>query len=265
MIDLHCHILPNVDDGPKTLEAALAMARLAVADGLNTIVCTPHYATLAKGGQRADVERRVAEFQTALDVERIPLKVLAGSELFLTPEAPRLHDAGELVTLNGSRYILVEIPFDHYPATTDETLFQLQSRGLQPLFAHPERQATIQKKPELMEALVARGVIAQVTALSLLGGNGKTVQASADLLLRRGLVHVISTDAHVADGPRKPLAAEAVRRAAALIGEARARGMVDDLPAAIIANGDYELPAPQVAEQGGGWQFWKRWTAGVGS
>lgn len=226
------------------------MARIAVEDGFTAIVATPHFGTLRPGRQRDDVERRVAEFQAALDSEAIPLRVFPGAELMLTREASKLADAGELVPLAGSRYLLVEIPFTHYPDYTDEMLFQLQTRGFLPIFAHPERQLNIQRKPEIMEALAARGVLSQVTALSINGGNGGTARASAERLNRLGATHVLSTDAHHPTGARVPKAKLAAGKLALTVGEARAQAMASSLPAAIVEDREYRLPgvAPQQAE-----------------
>jgi protein-tyrosine phosphatase len=259
VIDVHCHILPAVDDGPKTLDESLEMARIAASDGIDTIICTPHYGTLRRGDQPADIVERVRDFQAAVSGAGIPLTVLPGAELVLTKEIGSIADNGLLITLNNSKYVLVEIPFDHYPPGTDEALFQLQTRGYQPIFAHPERQRQIQQKPEVLGQLVDRGIFAQVTALSMNGGFGNHAKAAAETLTRRGLVHILSSDAHVADGPRKPSLAAAKQRIGDLVGEDRAEGMAFHLPGAISRNEDFDLAEPQVRESGG---FWRRLIGG---
>lgn len=259
MIDVHCHILPAVDDGPKTLEESLAMARMAAEDGTQAIICTPHYGTLRRGDQPADIVERVSAFQAAVADAGIPISILPGAELVLTKEIGSIADNGLLITLNNSRYVLVEIPFDHYPPGTDEALFQLQTRGYQPIFAHPERQRQIQQKPEILGQLVDRGIIAQVTALSMTGGFGNHAKASAETLTKRGLVHLLSSDAHVSDGPRNTRLAAARKRIGELAGEARAEDMAVYMPGAVSRNEDYELVEPEVKESGG---FWRRLIGG---
>jgi protein-tyrosine phosphatase len=262
MRDLHCHILPCVDDGAERLEDSLAMARLAVAEGVREIVATPHYHMLDQTGPRQDVERRVADLQAALDAEGIPLLLRTGCEVYLTPDTPKQWDAGELLTLNGTDVLLVETAFHEYPWYVDETIFQLQTRGARLVLAHPERYVPFQRDPSLLQALAERGVLAQITAASLLGAFGKSAKAAAELFVQRGLVQVIATDAHRPTGSRSTAILAARQRAAELVGEARARAMTEDLPAALLRGEVIDLPP--VEARASGWAFWKRWPVGAG-
>ncbi|MFN8533754.1 MAG: CpsB/CapC family capsule biosynthesis tyrosine phosphatase [Dehalococcoidia bacterium] len=261
MRDLHCHILPCVDDGAEDLPDALAMARLAANEGFREVVATPHFHMLDAAGPRADVERRVVEFQAAIDAEGIALTIVSGSEVYLTPESPQHWDAGELLPLGESRYLLVETAFHEYPWYVEETIFQLQARGAQVILAHPERYVPFQQSPAILEGLVSRGVLAQITASSLLGAFGKGAKSAAEQFLQRGLVHLISTDAHRPTGNRSTAITRARARAAELVGEARARAMVDDAPAAVLRGDLIELPEVEAASNG--WSFWKRWPIGA--
>ncbi|GIW06263.1 MAG: capsular polysaccharide biosynthesis protein [Dehalococcoidia bacterium] len=262
MRDLHCHILPCVDDGAESLEDALAMARLAADEGLRDIVATPHHHMLDQSAPRREVERRVAELQAALDAEAIPLTIHPGCEVYLTPDSPKQWDAGELIPLAGTDFLLVETAFHEYPWYVEETIFHLQTRGARIILAHPERYVPFQRDPSLLEALVARGVLAQITAASLLGAFGKSAKAAAELFLQRDLVHLIATDAHRPAGNRSTAIARARQRAAELVGQKRAWAMTEDLPAAILRGEIIDLPP--VETRASGWAFWRRWPVGAG-
>lgn len=237
---------------------ALDMARLAQTEGFSAIVATPHFAQLDRESPRADVERRVKEFQGLLDAEGIAIRMLPGSELYLTPEVPKLCDLGELITINGGRYILVETAFHEYPRYVDDVMFQLQTRGLLPILAHPERYAVFAADPGLLEPVVQRGIFTQVTAGSLLGNFGKKAKNAAEQFLVRGHAHIIATDAHRDIGARNTEIVLAARRAAELVGEERARAMVAGVPAAIISNEDFQLPPVVQQAASGGWGLLRR-------
>ncbi|MCS6801481.1 MAG: CpsB/CapC family capsule biosynthesis tyrosine phosphatase [Chloroflexota bacterium] len=261
MRDLHCHILPCVDDGAESHEDALAMARLAVAEGIRDIVATPHHHMLDQRQPRDDVVRRVSALQAALAAEDIPLTIHPGCELYLTPDSPQQWDAGNLLPLAGTDFLLVETAFHEYPWYVEETIFQLQARGARIILAHPERYVAFQRDPSILRTLVARGVLAQITAGSLLGAFGKSAKAAAELFLQEGLAHLIATDAHRPSGSRSTAIVRARQRAAELVGEARAQAMTEDLPAAILRGELIDLPP--VEPRASSWAFWKRWAVGA--
>jgi protein-tyrosine phosphatase len=263
MRDLHCHILPCVDDGAESEADALAMARLAVEEGIRDIVVTPHFHMLDRESPRDDLTRRVGEFQALLLAEGVPLTIHAGCEVYLEPDTPKRWDDGELTPINGSSFLLVETSFHDYPRYVDDVLFQLQTRGVQPILAHPERYVAFQQKPELLADLVGRGVLAQLTAGSLLGYFGKGAKSAADTFMKRGLVQIVSTDAHRPAGNRSTAVNAARARALELVGEARATAMFEDLPAAILRDETIDLP-PVEAPAGGSF-FRRLWPVGARS
>ncbi len=234
MIDLHAHILPAVDDGPVNMEEALAMARLAAADGVHTVVATPHNGAWQPTVSADALRSRVAQLQAVLDREAVPVSVAMGMEVYLDPDTAWRAVQGSALCLGGTKYLLVELPLHEYPSYTEQVLFELQARGFRPILAHPERNAVLAKEPERLMGLVERGILAQVTAGSLAGRFGHHVQAAAELLLEHRLVHVIASDAH-GFGSRSPVMSAGVAAAAALVGAERARAMVSTTPAAILA------------------------------
>jgi len=244
MIDTHVHILPGVDDGPETLERSLELAAALIQEGVHTAVATPHYNDEFPQRSAAEIRARVLFLQQALDKERLPLRVLPGHEALIKPGLTDDIRAGRLSTLNGSRYLLLELWNMSWLPETDRVIFELRAMGITPVLAHPERYRVFQKEPERLEALLAQGVLTQITASSLVGMQGRTAQRTAEMLLKKGLVHCIASDAHGLH-KRPPTIREGLRQAARIIGPARTRQLVEDWPTTIITNAPYYLPPRQ--------------------
>jgi protein-tyrosine phosphatase len=232
MIDLHAHILPGLDDGPQTTEAALAMARVATAAGTRAIATTCHINHLF-GVEPADLEAGREALSARFEQERIELELLAGGEI--APERlPDLDDATlARLTLGGGPYVLLECPFSPVGDTLDRMVADLQGRGFGVLLAHPERSPTFQHDPSRLGALVDRGAYAQVTTGSFTGRFGETARRTATTMLASGFVHVLASDAH--DAVHRP----PDLRAAGL-DDAQTEWMAQAAPAAIVAGA--ELP-----------------------
>jgi len=239
MIDLHCHLLPAVDDGPQTLEESIAMARAAYQDGVRTIMVTPHALDWEQvhPGQdaRESVAREVRALETALHQAGIPLTLVAGMEVHYDLDLETRLRSGRARPLGQGRYVLVELPFLQYSLHLEQVMFRLQLQGWKPLLSHPERYVYYQQSPDLLVPLVERGVLVQVTVDSLLGETGQPARETAQRLLRRGLVHCLASDGHTAGGPRAPLLSPGVRAAARVVGLRRAQAMVTEVPERILA------------------------------
>jgi protein-tyrosine phosphatase len=240
VIDLHTHILPGIDDGARTLEDALEMARAFVTDGVSAVAATPHvrddYPTSADVMLRA-----VDELRGALDKAGIPLKLLPGAELAVERLA-RL-DESELrrLTLAGSgRCLLVETPYYGWPPELAEQLLELRIAGFTPVLAHPERNAEVQGAPSLLTPFVHGGTLVQVTAASLDGRLGALTRQTAFHLVAAGLAHMIASDAHMPD-----VRAAGMRSAAdALEDAALAEWLASDVPRALIEGRSLPLRPP---------------------
>lgn len=195
MIDLHAHILPGLDDGPASLDAAVAMARIAVAAGTRAIATTSHV-NRGFGLRPADLERARSALAARLAEEEIELELLAGGEI-APDRLPRLDDAAlRAFALGGGPYVLLECPFAPVGTTMEPLVAGLRARGFEVLLAHPERSATFQRDLDRLAALVDRGALAQVTTGALTGDFGTTAGRAATAMLERGLVHVLASDAH---------------------------------------------------------------------
>lgn len=255
MYDLHTHILPGLDDGAKTMSEALEMARIAAGDGSAVLLATPHSADLASFTHQEIVER-VAELQQRLDQEGIGLKIVLGMENHISPDLPRLAEEGQAYTVNDTSYILVELDFNLYPIYTEQVLFELQLNGLRPIIAHPERYAYVQRDIGILEKLVGRGMLTQITGTSLTGDFGAKAKHCSVELLERNLAHLIASDTHASVGHRTPLLTPGVAAAAKVVGKARARAMVTFTPQAILEGKPLGMKEPSLPSKKG-WKFWE--------
>ena len=195
--DIHCHILPGIDDGAKTLEQSLAMARIAVDDGIATIFATPHHFNGVYRNPAAAVRDAVADLQQALHAEQIDLRLLPASEHHLVPElVGALADGTALTMGDFGRAVLVELPVHTIPLGSEDLLEQIMAQGLVPIIAHPERNSMLARNPERLATWVGMGCLAQVTGQSCTGRFGPAVQAAAKKMITRGLIHFLASDAH---------------------------------------------------------------------
>lgn len=231
MIDLHLHLLPDVDDGATSIAVADEMLEKAQRWGFHTLVTTPHLVEPLTGAYQSHIEDALADVR-GLATSR-QMEVLLGYEAILTPDLPGRLAAGEPITLGGSRALLVELPFAAWPHHAETTLFALQTAGYRPILAHPERYVTLLDDPDRGLQLARRGVILQVTIGSLAGLFGKRVQHTAERWLRTGAVDLVASDAHSA-GHRLSAVPKGLARLERIVGGAEVRRMTVDVPAALL-------------------------------
>lgn len=197
MVDIHCHILPGLDDGAGDLAESVAMARQAAASGVTDLVATPHFR-----GRRASLSMlpemlvQLEILSDALRREGIPLNLHPGAEILCTPETPEMGARGELPTLGQSRYLLTEFYFDESGSFMDDTLSQLAQQGYRPVVAHPERFRAVQHTPELARQWYDQGYLLQLNKGSVLGTFGPRAERTAGWLLREGIAHLFASDGH---------------------------------------------------------------------
>ncbi|MEA1927045.1 MAG: CpsB/CapC family capsule biosynthesis tyrosine phosphatase [Thermodesulfobacteriota bacterium] len=246
MIDLHCHILPGIDDGPKLLDESIEMCRIAVNDGISKVVCTPHYVAGKYNNNRKKIIKCVKKLQVSIDSEQIPLTLTPGSEIRLDLNLIEKIKAGELMTMNDSgRYIILELLDEALPQNMEEIISTLIFAGIIPIIAHPERNSAIRRNPEIIYQLVQLGALAQLTASSLTGRFGSRIEKFSVFLLEHNLVHMLVTDAH-SSSQRRPVLSRGLKRLKAIVGEKTAMEMVETIPEKIL-NGedvDVEFPTP---------------------
>jgi protein-tyrosine phosphatase len=236
VIDLHSHVLPGLDDGAADLDEALAICRAAAEDGIEVLAGTPHV--------RADHPTTAQQMEEALaslrDAAGDLVRLVGGGEIDVFElDRPR-EELARFALAGNPDYLLVETPYRGWPLDLPEALFRLRTIGVVPVLAHPERNAEVQQRPDLLVPLVAGGTLVQLTAASLDGRGGRRSQACARVLLERGLAHLVASDAHT-----PAVRAIGMRSAAAAVGdEALAHWLTVDVPRAIV-EGEAVPPRPR--------------------
>jgi protein-tyrosine phosphatase len=259
MIDLHCHILPGVDDGPEKLEGSLGMAEIAVQNGIHTIIATPHSHNGVYINDWKKILSATANLQEHLDKEKIALTVLPGLEIHLNPDMTAIIENGKAGTLNNTgKYALIELPYQTIPDGLKNEIFNMKILGITPVIAHPERNMDIQDDFSILYDIVESGVLCQLTANSISGKFGTKTKNCAFDLLKARLAHIIASDAHTMNH-RPPVLQDARDIAAEVLeDENEANDMVVKTPELII-NGkrvttqEPKKPSPKKRR----WFFWK--------
>jgi protein-tyrosine phosphatase len=195
MIDIHCHILPGIDDGAKSVEDSLLMAREAASEGIHTIIATPHLNS-QYDNRKELILSKVGQLNQALKEARIDVTILPGQEPRIYGEILEDIAKNAIQTLNNSQYLFIEFPSNHVPRYTEKLLFDLQVQGLTPIIVHPERNSELIERPEVLYRLVEKGALTQVTASSLCGYFGKKIKGFSIQLIEANLTHFIASDAH---------------------------------------------------------------------
>ena len=233
LVDLHCHLLPGVDDGSGSLVESLEMARGFCRDGVGVVACTPHFFPGVYNNSGPDIRSRVARLQDDLDAEGIPLRLVVGGDVHIAPDLVAKLKSGEALSLNDSRYVLVEPPHHILPPNMDGLFFDLLSAGYVPILTHPERMSWLEREYALVERLALSGVLMQITAGSILGSFGNRARDRSSRMLRDGMVHLVASDAHDM-ARRPPVMGEALAVLKEWVGEAEAMNLMSVRPKIIL-------------------------------
>lgn len=248
MIDIHCHILPEVDDGSRSLNESIEMAMIAKEQGITKIVNTSHYHPDFRYKKGEELLKELEDFNNVLKENMIDIEVVIGNEIYYTKDLIKEIDELDFYTLNNSRYILIELPPTNFPKDLCNIVYELKEKNYIPVFAHVERYREVQENPELIYEVINAGAIIQVNSHSILGKSGKELQKVCNTLLNRNMVHVVGTDAH-SSKRRTPIFLDAYK----YVSEKYSKEMADDLfiknNNAIINNEALNLPKPYKEEQ----------------
>ncbi|AST95936.1 tyrosine-protein phosphatase [Shouchella clausii] len=196
MIDIHCHILPGLDDGAQTREDSLAMAREAIKEGISEIIATPHHQHPSFQNDGSSVRKAVDALNNDLEAAGIELIIRPGQELRLYGEMTQGLASGSGLALADSKYVLIEFPSSEVPAYAARLLYEIGSEGYIPVIAHPERNKVFKEDPDKLYELVKNGALTQLTSSSVTGYFGKDIATFSRELVEANLVHVLASDAH---------------------------------------------------------------------
>ena len=236
LVDIHCHILPGIDDGSKDWETSIRLARDAVKDGITHAVCTPHMLNGKYINHKKDVIRLTENFQDMLDDAKIPLTVFPGQEVRISGDLPKALDDDDILFLDeDGQYMLLEFPSDDVPAYTRDMVFDLMQRGITPIVVHPERNKKILEEPTILQGLIEQGCLVQITASSYMGTFGKKIKEMSRKFIETGQCACFASDAH--DLPKRQYQySEALKKLSKEFGSDLAQQYQDNARA--LVNGD---------------------------
>ncbi|WP_164219930.1 CpsB/CapC family capsule biosynthesis tyrosine phosphatase [Virgibacillus sp. YIM 98842] len=196
MIDIHCHILPGIDDGAQTEADSIAMAKAAAEQGIHTIIATPHHKNGRYENNRTSIIQYTEILNNLLGKEDIPLKVVPGQETRINGDMVLDLENRELMPLNDTKYVFVEFSSGHVPHYAKQMIYDLQVAGYTPIIVHPERNRELIENPAKLYEFVKNGALTQVTAGSVIGKFGKNIEKFTHQLIDNALTHFIASDAH---------------------------------------------------------------------
>jgi len=237
MIDIHCHLLPGIDDGAVTIEQSVALARHAVADGITHMVLTPHIQPGVYDNDLHSIKQAFDLFQSALIAHGVALNVAMAAEVRICPEILSMLESGTLplfVGCDGQKTMLLELPHSHVPPGTDQIIRWLMAQGIVVLIAHPERNKDLMRKVSKIESLVDLGCKLQITAGSVAGRFGEQPRSVAEHILKQGWCELLASDAHNLIH-RPPQLSDGEKAAATIIGKEEAAKLVRHAPMRIVA------------------------------
>lgn len=245
MYDLHAHILPGVDDGAVTPQDTLAMSRIAAETGTKVVLATPHRKDITENWSVAYLRKLIEEMNAQNRFHGVDLSLVLGMENHLDTDLPAEITAGRALTMNDTRYILIEMPFFGRADFLEDTLSEVQSMGLIPVLAHPERIEAFQEDPEMLRRFLKNGMLSQITSGSVIGFWGEEVKRFTHSLLEQRMAHLMSSDTHHPHGGRSPRMDVGLERAAEIVGYDAALAMLVDTPRAILEDKPIEIEPPR--------------------
>ena len=196
MIDLHNHILPQIDDGSRSVEETIEMAKIAASEGISKIIITTHHRKPQYIIDKQDILDKVKFTNELFKKENIDIEIFPGMEIYIAKDIPLKLKNNELLSLNNSSYLLIEFPMREDVDYIDDTLHEIKVQGYKPIIAHPERYLKVIKDPNYVKDLIEEGCYIQINANSLTGFFGEDSKKTAEILVKHKMVHLISTDAH---------------------------------------------------------------------
>lgn len=241
MIDLHTHILPEVDDGADDLQMSLAMGNSGVERGVVKVAATPHYYSIPNW---ALIKKKVAELQSELDKANISIELIAGAEMFIDMDILQLEKEDIPTYGDQGNYCLIELPMQQIPLYTEQIIFDLQIKGITPIIAHPERYRQVVEDPNTVLKWLSLGCLIQMNAGSILGSFGSKIKETSEIMLTHNMVHLVASDAHGLERRRLNLP-EAYDELTKVVGETAAKDLVQTNPSRILTGDFHCTEEPQ--------------------
>jgi protein-tyrosine phosphatase len=234
MVDLHTHILPGVDDGPKTIEQSILMINQAEKAGVTTICATPHILGQVTFQLEEKIKRSFDLLKTKMVQMGSKLEMVLGSEIYVREDMDSLKRLDFFTLNNTGRYLLIELPWGQFPPHLDRIVFELLLEGKVPIIAHPERSIITKRQLVYVENLVQKGALMQINAGSLLGLLGRKIKSIAEELLKHNLAHFLASDAHDHLAFPIRILPSAFARASKIMGREKAEKLVVSNPHRVI-------------------------------
>lgn len=247
MIDIHTHILPNIDDGARSIEETFNLIKEAKSVGFETIVLTSHY---KEGSYETDTPERevwVNAIYENLKAKKIDVKLYLGNEIYLSNNMIKFMEEGRASTINDTSYVLFELPLDEEPENLYDIIYEMQQCKIVPILAHPERYSFIQKEPELVYDLIQKGVLMQANYGSIIGQYGEKARIIVEKLLENNMIHMLGSNAHRPNTiyPKIP---QILTELTDLIGEEKLKTLTTTNPKLVLNNKRIDIEEPQIIE-----------------
>ena len=243
MIDFHTHILPNVDDGSKSIEETFELLKEAQKVGFDTIISTSHYIEDYYNVNVSEREVWINAISEILEKENNDLKLYLGNEVYLTENMIELLETGKATTINKSRYILFEFPMNTKPMNMYDIIYDMLQNKLIPILAHPERYSFVQKEPEIIYDLIQKGVLMQANYGSIIGRYGEKAQIMVRKFLENNMIHFLGSDVHKKNTiyPRIPQALSEIKE---IIGKEKLDELTTINPSMVLKDQKIEIDEP---------------------
>lgn len=248
MIDIHCHILPYIDDGAKNMKEAIEMAKIAYEEGIAKIIATPHYIEDNGYPSQHVISQIMEELQIAIKSEGIEVEIFRGSEAYLTYNLPLLITNRKIPTINNTKYLLIELPMLNMPIYIDDVIYKLKLMNITPIIAHPERYRYVMKNPNLLIKYIDMGALCQINSGSIIGKFGKDIMKTAKTLIYHDMVHFVASDGH-SSSIREPRLKNAYKKVIDLYGKEKSEELFNLNPQKIINGKELEIKRPQTIDK----------------
>lgn len=247
MIDVHSHILPNIDDGSRSIEETFNLIKEAKEAGFEGIVCTSHYMENYYETNRPEREVWINAIHENLENKNIDMNLYLGNEIYMSDNIIELLEDGKATTMNDTSYVLFELPMNVEPMNLYDMVYEMQQYKIVPILAHPERYSFVQTDPELIYDLIDKGVLMQANYGSIIGQYGKKAQMIVQKFLENNMIHMLGTDVH-RQNTIYPKIPEIILELKSLIGEEKVKELTTINPELVINNKRIDIRKPYKVE-----------------